>query len=97
MSGETWKSRSLSEEIVAAAQICRELREHLDLAFVPKAHDLRRVTRTTEDAHTSDRAVRSRAADVLDADRFARKLITQLEHCCDRILHENERMLGETE
>ena len=74
---------TLREKLRDAARDVRELIEHLELGFVPKVHDLRKLTRQHDPASgataVADVTVRSYVSSVLESDRFTAGLNDSLE------------------
>lgn len=69
---------TLRDKIREAARRSHELNEHLEQAFVPKVHQLRKLTRPAEpgaDAPpVTDVTVRHQAATVLESERYTTTL-----------------------
>ena len=65
---------TLREKLRDVARGTRELIEHLELGFVPKVHDLRKLSRqhdpTSGIPPVADVTIRSYVAAVLESDRF---------------------------
>jgi hypothetical protein len=74
-------SLTLRQKLIEADKLARELTDHLERGFVPRVHNLRRVTQHgTEDSEVvTDVTVRSTADQVLESDDFARGLSTLLQ------------------
>ncbi|QDT39834.1 hypothetical protein Pan189_42460 [Stratiformator vulcanicus] len=87
MTDDPTSSLTLREQVVEAIRLNRELVEHLSLGFTPKAHDLKRLTRSEKNDPelVSDNAVRHQAAAVLDSDMFARQLFEKVDRFCTSI------------
>ena len=83
----------LRERVKVAIRLNRELIEHLEQNFAPKAHALGKLLRepkpgvTGEDAPEPvlDRAVRSKVDTVIESDRYTRELRDHLHAYCDSI------------
>jgi hypothetical protein len=73
----------LREKLRDAAHSVRELVEHLELGFVPKVHELRRLSRQPDPASNlppvADLTIRSHVSAVLESDRFTAGLNENLE------------------
>ncbi len=69
---------TLRDKIREAARRSHDLIEHLEHAFVPKAHDLRKVTRPhdpkAETPPIADVTIRHQAAMVLESDQYTEGL-----------------------
>ena len=73
---------TLRQKLMEADRLTRELMDHLERGFVPKVHNLRRVTRhgSEVDSDTiTDLTVRSTADLVLDSASFTTELAKGLE------------------
>lgn len=74
---------TLREKLRDAAHTLRELIEHLDMGFVPKVHELKKLCRQpepgTEAPPVADSTVRSHVHTVLDSDRFTAGLVENLD------------------
>ena len=74
---------TLREKLRDAARGVRELVEHLELGFVPKVHELRKLTRQHDPAAgatpVADVTIRSYVSSVLESDRFTAGLNESLE------------------
>lgn len=75
---------TLREKLRDAARITRELIEHLELGFVPKVHELRKLSRQHDPASglppVADVTIRSYVSGVLESDRFTAGLNDSLEN-----------------
>lgn len=88
---------ALRDRVVAALRLNRELIEHLEQAFVPKVHQLRRVTRPPrpgDDAPPGDKTVHSQAAAVLESDHFTVGVYQQLIAHCESIRKSVQELTG---
>src|SRR5580698_554980 len=69
---------TLRDKIREAARRSHELNEHLEQAFVPKVHHLRKLTRPPEAeadvVPVSDATVRTQAATVLESETYTARL-----------------------
>jgi len=73
---------TLRQKLTEADKLTRELTDHLERGFVPKVHNLRRVTRhgsEVENESITDLTVRSTADLVLDSAAFTTELVKGLE------------------
>jgi len=87
---------TLRDRVVAAMRLNRELIEHLDQGFVPKVHQLRRVTRPLRpgDEPVGDKTVHAQAAAVLEADHFTVDVYQQLIAHCESIRKSVQELTG---
>lgn len=76
------ESLTLREQLNAADRLTREVMDHLERAFIPQAHELRRVTRVTgEDdpsAQLADVTLRSQVSTLLKSDDYTQKMTDNL-------------------
>ena len=90
---------TLRDKIREAARRSHELSEHLEQAFVPKVHDLRKVTRPPEpNAETppvADVTVRHQAASVLEADLYTDGLNDDTEALFEAIAAEVDKLANQ--
>ena len=74
---------TLREKLRDVARGTRELIEHMELGFVPKVHDLRKLSRQHDPASgtppVADVTIRSYVAAVLESERFTAGLNETLE------------------
>jgi len=73
---------TLRQKLTEADKLTRELMDHLERGFLPKVHNLRRVTRhgsEVENESITDLTVRSTADLVLDSAAFTAELAKGLE------------------
>jgi hypothetical protein len=73
---------TLRQKLMEADRLTRELMDHLERGFVPKVHNLRRVTRhgsEVDNETVTDLTVRSTADLVLDSASFTAELAKGLE------------------
>ena len=74
---------TLREKLRDAAHVARELIEHLELGFVPKVHELRKLSRQHDPASglppVADVTIRSYVSAVLESDQFTAGLNDNLE------------------
>jgi hypothetical protein len=80
---------TLREKLREAARGVRELIEHLELGFVPKVHELRKLTRQHDPAsgttQVADVTIRNAVASVVDSDHFTAGLNDSLEYYLNSI------------
>lgn len=80
---------TLREKLRDATRGFRELVEHLELGFVPKVHELRKLTRqhdpTSGSTPVADVTIRNAVALVLDSDQFTAGLNDSLEYYLNSI------------
>ena len=80
---------TLREKLRDAAHVARELIEHLELGFVPKVHELRKLSRQHDPASglppVADVTIRSYVSAVLESDRFSAGLNDNLENYLNSI------------
>lgn len=85
---------TLREKIRDAERVTRELREHLELNFAPKIHELKKMCRPADDkpdAETfADVTIRSQSSQVIQSDRFTAGLDDQAERLYAAIVVEVE-------
>lgn len=76
------ESLTLREQLNDADRLTREVMDHLERAFIPQAHELRRVTRVTgEDdpgAQMADVTLRSQVSNLLKSDDYTQKMTDNL-------------------
>lgn len=86
---------TLRDRVVASLRLNRELVEHLDQGFIPKVHQLRRVTRSEpreDEQGPGDRTVHSAAAEVLESDHFTVGVYQQLIAHCESVRRSVQEM-----
>lgn len=80
---------TLREKLRDAARGVRELVEHLELGFVPKVHDLKKLTRQHDPASgtppVADVTIRGYVSAVLESDQFTARLNDSLENYLNSI------------
>lgn len=90
-------SMTLREKLSHADKLVRELIEHLDHGFIPKAHQLRRITRhrpDSSDEEVTDLTIRGQADLLLEADEFSRRVAAQLDVTLQAIDDDINRVAG---
>ncbi|MCA9078899.1 MAG: hypothetical protein KDA58_00010 [Planctomycetaceae bacterium] len=89
---------TLREKLSEAERLTRELIHHVEHGFIPKAHQLRRITRykSGDDEHSdiTDHTVRSTAEKVLESDQFTRQVCEQLNGVLKSVQADVERLQG---
>lgn len=77
------ESLTLREQLNAAERLNREIMDHLERAFVPQAHELRRVTRISGDDdpghQIGDIALRSQVDGLLKGDAYTLEMLEKLQ------------------
>lgn len=90
MSERSPEHLTLREKLIEAERLMRELSDHLERGFIPKAHETRRMARRANQPEYQDEVkdvtVRSSSDDLLRSDDYSRQL-------CER----NLRMLSAIE
>lgn len=80
---------TLREKLRDAARGARELVEHLELGFVPKVHELRKLSRQHDAASgvppVADVTIRGYVSAVLESDQFTVRLNDSLENYLNSI------------
>ena len=83
------KEMTLREMLADAEQLTRELIEHLDQNFVPKAHALRKLVRpivgSSVNEEVEDISVRDTAIRVLKSEEFTEELCEKISQYCAAI------------
>ncbi|MBR9802392.1 MAG: hypothetical protein ACE37I_00630 [Rubinisphaera brasiliensis] len=74
------ESMTLREKLSEADRLMREMIDHLDNGFVPKARSLSRMLQEhgNEVDSLSDMTVRQQAAELIDANRFSERLYEKI-------------------
>ncbi|MBM4076660.1 MAG: hypothetical protein FJ267_13605 [Planctomycetes bacterium] len=90
---------TLRDKIREAARRSHELTEHLELAFVPKVHGLRKVTRSpkpgTDAIPVADVTVRHQSAAVIESDQYTQRLCDEAEVLFEAISRDIDRLASE--
>jgi len=88
---------TLRDKIREAARRSHELNEHLEQAFVPKVHHLRKLTRPpegeTEAIPVSDTTIRTQAATVLESEAYTARLDNDVAALFTAIVDEVDQIL----
>jgi uncharacterized protein (DUF305 family) len=89
---------TLRDKIREAARRSHDLNEHLEQAFVPKVHQLRKLTRPPEPdaeaAPVSDMTIRHQAAIVLDSENYSAGMDDECSALFEAIVEEVEQVLN---
>ena len=89
VTGPSIKQLTLREMFKDSDKLVRDLTEHLDRGFYPKARQLERLVRPTETeafaAGVEDVTVRSHVKAVLDSEAYTDQLYQKLAEYCDAI------------
>ena len=87
---------TLRDKIREAARKSHDMIEHLEHAFVPKAHDLRKVSRPqdpkSESPPIADVTIRHQAAKVLESDQYTEGLSEEAEALFEAIATEVDKL-----
>jgi len=74
---------TLRETFTEAERLTRELIEHLDQGFAPRAHQMVRLVRPTESeahpANVTDVTIRNQSAQILESENFTEQISQKLE------------------
>lgn len=93
---EPMRQRTLREKIREAERVTREMREHLELNFAPKSHELMKMCRPADDRpdaeQFSDVTIRAQSSQVIQSDRFTAGLDDQAEGLYAAIVVEVEEI-----
>lgn len=88
---------TLRDKIREAARRAHDLNEHLEHSFVPKVHELRKLTRQpdpgTEAVPVADMTIRHHAAIVIDSENYTAKLDDDATALFESIVEEVNRIL----
>ena len=89
---------TLRDKIREAARRTHDLNEHLEQAFVPKVHQLRKLTRPPEAGSdfvpVADTSIRNQAAIVLDCEKYTAALDEEVTALFNSISADVEHILG---
>ncbi len=92
------ESLTLRDQLNGADRLTREIMDHLERAFVPQAHELRRVTRVTgEDDPTSqleDVTLRNQIDNLLKSDAYTKEMSERLQAYLASIGQEVGKIVG---
>jgi hypothetical protein len=85
------------EKLRDAAHLLRELAEHLEQGFVPKVHELKKLSRQQDPASdqppVTDLTIRSSVAAVVESDRYSAGLTQNIEHYLISTQHDVSELL----
>jgi hypothetical protein len=91
---------TLREKFNAAERLSRELIEHLEQGFIPKAHELMRLVQPLRSGvfptDVEDLTVRNHVAAVLESENYTEQLCEKLEAHCQAIKAEVSRIVSGT-
>ncbi len=76
------ESLTLRDQLNGADRLVREIMDHLERAFVPQAHELRRVTRITGESDLSqleDVTLRNQIDNLLKSDAYTKEMSERLQ------------------
>lgn len=81
MAERTIEQLTLREMLFEAERLTREMNEHLQQGFLPKARDLRRLVKqqNANAENVKDITVRTNVARVLESEEFTRGLLEKME------------------
>lgn len=89
---------TLRDKIREAARRSQDLQEHMEQAFVPKVHLLRKLTRPpepgTEAIPVSDNTIRNQAAIVLDSEKYTAGMDDAVTALFAAIVEDIEKLLN---
>ena len=89
---------TLRDKIREAARRSHDLNEHLEQAFVPKVHQLRKLTRPPEPGSdvipATDTTIRQQAAIVLDSEKYTVGLDDEISALLVAIVEEVDQVLN---
>ena len=89
---------TLRDKIREAARRAHDLNEHLEHAFVPKVHQLRKLTRSAEPGSdtvpASDTSIRHQAASVLDGENYSAGMDDECSALFAAIVEEVDQVLN---
>lgn len=92
-------SLTLREQLSDTERLNREIMDHLERAFIPQSHELRRVTRLSgEDAPSSqlaDVTLRSQVDHLLKSDDYTQKMTDNLKAYLTSIGKEIGKIVGD--
>ena len=94
----TAKSMTLRQKITEGEQLAKELLQHLEQGFLPKAQHVRRITRPSPDSSEEelrDVTIRNAVSEVISSDDFTRRLTSQLKDYLELIETDVARIVHE--
>jgi len=78
MSERSLENLTLRDKLIEAERLLRELTDHLERGFIPKAHETRRLARRANEPDNQDDikdvTLRSSSDDLLRSDDYSRQL-----------------------
>lgn len=78
MSERPLENLTLREKLIEAERLLRELTDHLERGFIPKAHETRRLARRANEPENQDDikdvTIRSSSDELLRSDAYSRQL-----------------------
>ncbi|MEW4530225.1 hypothetical protein [Maioricimonas sp. JC845] len=93
-------SLTLREKFNDVERLARELIQHLEHGYIPKAHELRRTARHGCDPEhhdeVTDATIRNLVERVLVSDDYTRELCTRAQRYLEAVDHEVADILGNT-
>ena len=94
----TPESLTIRDQLNDADRLTREIMDHLERAFIPQAHELRRVTRVTgaDDpaGQLADVTLRSQVDSLLKSDDYTKKMTERLQSYLNSIGKEVGKIVG---
>lgn len=89
---------TLRDKIREAARRSHDLNDHLEQAFVPKVHQLRKLTRPPEPGHetppASDTSIRHQVLAVLQSENYTSRLDEEVSALFEAIVKEVDQVLN---
>ena len=83
MSNRPLESLTLREKFIEAEKVARELADHLERGFIPKAHEVRRLAQRANQPDQQDEVkdvtIRSSAKRLIQSDDYTRQLCRRAE------------------
>lgn len=88
---------TLREKFTEGERLARELIEHLEQGFIPKADSFRRLVdiKITEINQVDDNTIRNQAAALMETDQYTESLVEKLSRVLNSIHDETSRMVNE--
>ncbi|MBL8850427.1 MAG: hypothetical protein JNG89_12175 [Planctomycetaceae bacterium] len=78
MSERSLENLTLREKLIEAERLLRELSDHLERGFIPKAHEIRRLARRANEPENQDEVkdvtIRSSSDELIRSDDYSRQL-----------------------
>ena len=89
---------TLREKLRDAEHVLRELAEHLEQGFIPKVHELKKISRQPDPASgaapVADVTIRSYVSGVVESDRFTGGLVESLEKYLNAIQKDGSEVVN---